>query len=1044
MQIRFNWPASTLILVAATLALSGCSTAEPSLSPEEARAIAAGLESVAIDPPPRDANDVITILDETPLVTDIRYSTARRTVAQTPPPADAPPNARFGYHYRAGLANELLGRYNDAYVHLSEALALADNGTVKATFLEVGNTARARAMMSLVSGNGFEIEESFARVEQIRSSNPWHLTSQSSYLALHNMFAGDLARAREEIKFSRAVLNGLNKQSVSSHHWGMASLVDGLLALEEGRNKDASALFADAIAEFEGNLWGEMGFIPWATVMMAEAKLREGRLAEAEYLSRKAIKSISQTHGPSSALNLLALSTLINIYNDQRRYEAAQALGKRALQIVDGRSIGELALPVIRMRESLIQSALAGGRYSDVLSETDRLLADIGRAGHTSFLVTPYGAQILSMRGMSALRRGRPDVALDAFESYATALGRTRGNDDPDVKLALGMIAAAHTGLGNLDAAREAFDLAIPSIIDQIVSEQNAGQRHMTILELRMVIDWYLRFLRKEGVTPAKVESAFRVAEASRSRKVSGSVLTALVRDGKGASIMLQQSSDIAQRILALEGALANALTHSESKADAIGVSLTKLRANRDKLQRELIQSDPNFQAFAAGQAPAPQEVAEHLAPDEVLLSQFVGADTTTVWAVLPDGTVRQHTAMLSEETVRGYVHSLRRGVSSVGVDTVGEIRPFDLQAAYVLFSELYAPVLRGLDGTKRLIVVPDDIMASVPPSLLVMEMAAEPRFDDDGTPFFSEYRDVAWLARRYAVSVSPSVSAFVGLRTRAEERSITVAYLGLGDPVFSPGQADKTCLSTSGNRADRAAIRGIQLCARAAPASSQLRSVRVSDLPPLPDTREEVVAAAEAIDQFGASLTILGQEATEQRLTSQSLDDFQILHFATHGLIPGDLDGLYEPALAMTPGSPFSRADDGLLTMSEVARLSLDADWVVLSACNTGSADGRASEAYSGLGAAFFYAGSRTVILSNWPVHSRPTTELMTGFFSTVGANAAAADASALQRARVNLIEKGVFRLDDGTIAYSYAHPIFWAPFTMVGAPGRTASPQS
>ena len=100
-------------------------------------------------------------------------------------------------------------------------------------------------------------------------------------------------------------------------------------------------------------------------------------------------------------------------------------------------------------------------------------------------------------------------------------------------------------------------------------------------------------------------------------------------------------------------------------------------------------------------------------------------------------------------------------------------------------------------------------------------------------------------------------------------------------------------------------------------------------------------------------------------------LADYRVVYFATHGLVAGDVKGLAEPSLALTLPQPPSDIDNGLLTASEVAQLKLDADWVVLSACNTVAGDKPGAEAMSGLARAFFYAGARALLVSHWSVAS-------------------------------------------------------------------------
>jgi CHAT domain-containing protein len=166
-------------------------------------------------------------------------------------------------------------------------------------------------------------------------------------------------------------------------------------------------------------------------------------------------------------------------------------------------------------------------------------------------------------------------------------------------------------------------------------------------------------------------------------------------------------------------------------------------------------------------------------------------------------------------------------------------------------------------------------------------------------------------------------------------------------------------------------------------------------------------------------------------------LVDRRVVMFATHGLVPGDLDGLTQPALALSAPSVAAGGGDGLLTMDKILGLKLDADWVVLSACNTATGDGAGAEAVSGLGRAFFYAGARAVLVTNWPVETGSAKVLTTDTFHRQATNTALSRAAALQQAMLGLIDgNGLVDAQQKTV-FSYAHPIFWAPFSLVGDGG-------
>ncbi|MBM3539198.1 MAG: CHAT domain-containing protein, partial [Alphaproteobacteria bacterium] len=147
-------------------------------------------------------------------------------------------------------------------------------------------------------------------------------------------------------------------------------------------------------------------------------------------------------------------------------------------------------------------------------------------------------------------------------------------------------------------------------------------------------------------------------------------------------------------------------------------------------------------------------------------------------------------------------------------------------------------------------------------------------------------------------------------------------------------------------------------------------------------------------------------------------------------GLMAGELSDIGEPALVLTPPSKASSDDDGVLTASEIAGLQLDADWVILSACNTAAADGTpGAEGLSGLARAFFYAGTRALLVSHWAVLSDATVKLTTKMLGESAVDSTLPRSEAHRRAMLALAA-------DAENPH-YAHPMFWAPFVVVGEGG-------
>ena len=177
-----------------------------------------------------------------------------------------------------------------------------------------------------------------------------------------------------------------------------------------------------------------------------------------------------------------------------------------------------------------------------------------------------------------------------------------------------------------------------------------------------------------------------------------------------------------------------------------------------------------------------------------------------------------------------------------------------------------------------------------------------------------------------------------------------------------------------------------------------------------------------------------LGEAASVTNVKHTLLANYRVVYFATHALVAGEVEKFAkvkaEPALVLSIPEKPTDEDDGLLTASEVALLKLNADFVVLSACNTAAGDKPGAEALSGLARAFFYAGAKSLVVSHWEVDSEATVELMDGLFEALKANPRLSHAEALRESMLRML---------ANLSKSHwAQPMFWAPFVVVGEPKR------
>jgi CHAT domain-containing protein len=285
-----------------------------------------------------------------------------------------------------------------------------------------------------------------------------------------------------------------------------------------------------------------------------------------------------------------------------------------------------------------------------------------------------------------------------------------------------------------------------------------------------------------------------------------------------------------------------------------------------------------------------------------------------------------------------------------------------------------------------------------------------------------------------------PSASALRTLRQLPRGSDKRERLIGFGDPYFNARQASEDPLVLPSMRVADANTGGAPFKRRAAPQTQGVASAELGTLPRLPDTADELRSIALALRADPAKVLHLGRAANERAVKTAALSKYRIVAFATHGLVPGDLNGLTQPALALTAPAVADVEGDGLLTMDEILSLKLDADWVVLSACNTGAGVGAGvgAEAASGLGRAFFYAGARALLITNWSVDSRSARQLVTDLFRRQAANPALTRAEALRQAMMALLDGKGFADDAGKTVFTYGHPLFWAPYSIIGDGGR------
>ena len=450
-----------------------------------------------------------------------------------------------------------------------------------------------------------------------------------------------------------------------------------------------------------------------------------------------------------------------------------------------------------------------------------------------------------------------------------------------------------------------------------------------------------------------------------------------------------------------------------DAKVKADG-ALRDLQAQARLLEDQLYQANPKYAATLRNLVDI-KELQGKLKDGEVYLKAFLLANRGYGIAVTSTG-AKPYAIELTKAKAADMVDALRMPFDVPGPNDT--VRNFDVALAHQAFDAMFAPVQSELLAAKLIIYEPDAILISVPLATYVTDAASVEtvkanlqRARAQHKPL--SYAGVAWLGARTPSSVSLSASAFVAIRDADVSRAAEPFY-GFADPKIVP---DARMFSRV-----KASIKG--------PASEycdQVRRAMFKQLEPLPQTADEVKGVASSLHQ-DSSLSV-GAQFTDASIVREGAGDglrrYRVIYFATHG-VP-QVEGCLKPAL-VTSLDP--QSGDGLLDVDQIPSLNLDADVVVLSACNTARnkeggtdvADG--AESVGGLVTTFVEAGARNVVVSNWGVDSAATAELMTTMFDQTGSSQAEALAKAEQ--------KMINRPDE------YSHPFYWAPFTIIGDGAR------
>ena len=744
-----------------------------------------------------------------------------------------------------------------------------------------------------------------------------------------------------------------------------------------------------------GELYYELGLIGDAVQMLSDALRRYRTLADPVGEVRALIR-LGSAHlrlkEPEKALNYAesALTTARKRHDYIGEGEALVQLGELWLE---HKVPGRVLMPDPGIALKHLKSAMeiyrdAGDRYAE-----SRTYLKVGAA---------------------YLAANQPRVAARVFEEVRK--GAMQTGDEETMWQALRGEGRAFAMVKEFSEAAKRYSEAVEILERAYQRTAGLGQeaRSAFLGDRRGLFEEYIDVLMHGEPSAAGqnlMKIAFGISELARSRQFSEMLA------GAGAERAAGREGSHLRKMIESERNLQNDYGQVTKSLASLGgggarEELAQLQARQqslrtalDGIQSEIAKTFPRFAELSKPRRFTVADIQAVLAPDETLLSYFVMRGQSVVF-VLDRKSFRAVPLALGRGMVRQLVDRFRRPFTEMqGVDDLHRWRP---ETAVELYEKVAADVAPLLSKHGRLIIAGDDALYTLPfEALLVGDSKVAP---SGGGPIFREYATLPWFGDRYSIGYVPSAGALLTMRREGRAGAWKQSFIAFADPDFGSDSATEDALATKGG------LYGAMLA----------RSTGVKGIPRLPETADEAAAVNKVLG--GKGQLFLRSRASESLVYETNLIGTRYLMFSTHGLLGGDFSSLGQPALAMSlVNNP--AGIDGFLTMSEVLGLRLDADVTVLSACNTAGEpeNARGGEGFAGLTRSFMYAGTRSLVVSHWPVGSRATVALMTEFFKELAAGRSKPLALANARRKVRqMVQQGV----------QLAHPFFWAPFVLVGDP--------
>ena len=786
-----------------------------------------------------------------------------------------------------------------------------------------------------------------------------------------------------------------------------------------------------------------LGWLDGSLGMLTYALVRHGRAQEAIAIAQANLalwRAGELADGLGARWNYRLATSL----NATQQYEAALAAARLSDEMLQRAGAGAASHTRWMARQEIVRGLIGLRRWQEADQSYREFLAAL-----PPDVLARTRASDWRLLALLGAKNGRLDEALEQAERSHRYRVRLYGAHHPQTQEAAGVRGVVRLLRGEVKPAMSDYEELFAATLDSPGGWLDLDLRGVRGYVFGIAFDEFLRHvaeqaLRGERVDPALSNRALQLADRSNlgvtQRALADSTARVLAATPALRALVEEEQAQ-RQTTAALFARLGGTLSEDdrlrrEARSDAFQAlpederkahkeraqavraqikaqqaEAASARASLDKQRQTIAGEFPGYADLITPATPTAEQLRRLLGPGEALLFVHPTETATLVWLVGADGRSGFAASKLTRTDLTRRVTELRAMLDLASAPPGREpaLQPASL---YALYRDLLAPFERDLRDLRSLIVATQGPLASLPLAALVTHAPA-----GDAPP--------AWLVRQVAITQIPSPSALQALRRVAQPAAATKAMIGFGDPLFKLATAAQADRSPGGPAAR-------QRPAGAAPAATATRydaerGFRYGDMPPLPETRGELLAVAAALGADPQTDLLFGSRATRRAVIEAKLLDRRVVAFATHGLMPGDLPGISKPALAMAVTA--DARESPLLELDDVLGLRLNAQWVLLSACNTAAGE-PGGGAMSGLVRGFFFAGARSVLATHWAVDSESAAALSAATFQTQ-AGASVSRSESLRQAQLALIDG---KLGGGR----WRHPFHWAPYALFGDPER------